>query len=198
MQIVKIQEEKKGKLLVHTDAFVFPIYKKEASLWGIEEGGELSDEKWRSLCEELLRKRVIRRAMYLLQQMDRTEAGLKRKLEENHYPGELVEDALAYVKSYHYVDDLRYASSYIRYHQNSKSRLQLKVALAGKGVPPSVIEQALDEEYEDCEEELIRRLLEKKHYDPEQMDRKEKYKIYQYLVRKGFSNSKIKQQMDLT
>lgn len=50
----------------------------------------------------------------------------------------------------------------------------------------------------DCEEELIQKFLEKKQYDPEQTDWKEKQKICQSLARKGFPISKIKRLMDLT
>mgnify|MGYP007060417027 FL=1 len=71
MRILEITKEKKGKILVHTDGVdCFPLYAKEADAWGVREGAELSDAKWQELCEEVLKKRVIRRAMYLLQQMD--------------------------------------------------------------------------------------------------------------------------------
>ena len=199
MRILEITKEKKGKILVHTDGVdCFPLYAKEADAWGVREGAELSDAKWQELCEEVLKKRVIRRAMYLLQQMDRTEAQLRRKLADGHYPEALIDAAVAYVESWHYIDDFRYACTYIRSRQSEKSRIQIKMALVQRGVPADLIDRALEEEYEDNEEELIARLLEKKHYDPEQMDRKEKYKIYQFLARKGFSISKIKRQMDLT
>ena len=199
MQILEITKEKKGKILVHTDGVdCFPLYEKEADAWGIREGAELSREKWEELCSEILKKRVIRRAMLLLQQMDRTESQLRRKLAEGHYPEELIDEAVAYVESWHYIDDFRYACTYIRCHQAEKSRIQLKLALVKRGVPSELIDRAFEEEYADNEEELIAKLLEKKHYDPEQMDQKEKYKICQFLLRKGFSISKIKRQMDLT
>ena len=136
--------------------------------------------------------------MYLLQQMDRTEAQLRRKLAEGHYPPELIDGAVAYVESYHYIDDFRYACTYIRFHQSQKSRLQLKLALLQRGVPAETAEHAIEEEYGDCEEELIQKFLEKKQYDPEQTDWKEKQKICQSLARKGFPISKIKRLMDLT
>ena len=105
---------------------------------------------------------------------------------------------MAYVESYHYIDDFRYACTYIRFHQSQKSRLQLKLALLQRGVSAETAEQAIEEEYGDCEEELIQKFLEKKQYDPEQTDWKEKQKICQSLARKGFLISKIKRLMDLT
>lgn len=198
MQILEIKKEKKGRLLICTDEMTFPLYEKEAADLHLTEGGELSREEWERLCREILDKRVIRRAMHLLQQMDRTEAQLRRKLRENHYPDALIDTAVEYVKSYHYIDDLRYAASFIRFHQSDKSRAQLKTALLSRGVPAQVIAQAMEETYEDHETELIRRLLEKKHYDPAQADQRETYRVYQYLLRKGFSNFQIKREMDLT
>lgn len=198
MQITDIITEKRGKLLVHTDeAGTFPIYRKEAAVYHIEEGAELTHEQWERLCSEVLKKRVIKRALYLLQKMDRTEAGLRRKLQENHYPEEVIDAAVDYLKSFGYIDDFRYASAYIRCHQSEKSRLQLEMLLQKRGVPSNVIEQALEEEYTDNEEQLIQKLLIKKHYDPEQMDQKEKYKIFQYILRRGFSGAQIKKQMEL-
>lgn len=198
MKITEIITEKKGKLLVHTDEVgIFPIYGKEAAVYHIEEGAELTHEQWERLCSEVLKKRVIRRALYLLQKMDRTEAGLRRKLRENHYPEQLIDVAVDYVKSYGYIDDLRYASAYIRCHQSEKSRLQLEMLLQKRGVSPDVIEQALEAEFTDNEEQLIQKLLMKKHYDSENMDQKEKYRIYQYILRRGFSGVEIKKQMGL-
>ncbi len=198
MRIREIKQEKKGKLLICTDEMVFPLYEKEAASWQLTEGGELDAETWNRLCRETLNKRVIRRAMFLLEKMDRTEFQLRRKLRDNHYPEELINVAVDYVKSFHYVDDLRYAENYIRFHQSDKSRLQLRTALQQRGVSSDLIAQAMEQAYEDHEEEMIRRFLDRKQYDPEHMDRKEKSRIYQYLVRKGFSNSQIMRQMDLT
>lgn len=198
MLIQKIEPDKKNRLLVYTDEIeVFPIYRSEAKAYRIEEGTELSEAEWNTLCEEVLKKRVIKRAMFLLQKMDRTEAGLRRKLKENRYPDFLIDSAVDYVKSYHYIDDLRYASSYICYHQSEKSRLQLKFDLQKKGVSSDLIEQAFEAEYRDNEDQLIDRLLEKKHYDAEKADQKEKMRVYQYLARRGFSGSAIRRRMGL-
>jgi len=198
MRITEIKQEKKGKLLIRTDEMVFPLYEKEVAAWHLTEGNELDAETWDRLCREVLQKRVIRRAMFLLEKMDRTEYQLRKKLRDNHYPEELVDVAVDYVKSYHYIDDLRYAENYIRFHQSDKSRLQLKAALQQRGVPADLAEQAMEEAYEDHEEEMIRKLLLRKQYDPEHMDREQKCRIYRYLLRKGFSNSQIMRQMDLT
>ena len=198
MQIEKISRGKRGKLTIRLEGGLsFPLYEKEAAKYRLEEGGFLADEEWNEICTEILEKRAKRRALYILQRMERTEYQLRQKLQENGYPEEIVQCAIDYVKSFHYVDDYRYACTYIRYHQSEKSRLQIKMKLYERGVPSDLIEAALEEEYSGEEEVLIERLLEKKHYDAETMDQKEKQKIYQYLMRRGFRSEAIRRQMKL-
>ena len=81
--------------------------------------------------------------MHLLEKQDRTEYQLREKLRQNEYPKEAVEQAIAYVKSYHYIDDLRYACSYVRYQKEKKSNRRLQQDLQKKGVAKEFIEQAL-------------------------------------------------------
>ncbi|MCP6059851.1 hypothetical protein NL388_31820, partial [Klebsiella pneumoniae] len=63
--------------------------------------------------EEILPKRAKIRAMHLLQKREYTVAQLKEKLEKGCYPERIIEDALDYVASFHYTDDLRFALQYI-------------------------------------------------------------------------------------
>ena len=198
MQIEEIIQGKKGKLIIRAEGGLsFPLYEKEAAKYRLTEGGTLTEQEWNEICSEILEKRAKRRAMYILQRMERTECQLRRKLQENGYPEEIVECAMDYVKSFHYVDDDRYACTYIRYHQSEKSRLQIKMKLYERGVPSDLIEQALEDEYTGEEDRLIDRLLEKKQYDADTMDQKEKQKIYQYLMRRGFRSDAIRQRMKL-
>ena len=47
---------------------------------------------------DVLRKAKLR-ALHLLEYMDRTEKGLRQKLEQSGYPTEVVDEAIRYVKS---------------------------------------------------------------------------------------------------
>ncbi len=136
-----------------------------------------------------------KKAMQLLERMDRTEQNLRRKLTEKDFTPDEVEDAIAYVKSYHYLDDKRYARTYVRFHGASKSSTRLYQDLLQKGIDKETAREAIDEAYEGDEDAQIRALLEKKHYDPN-MDRKEKQRIYAFLMRRGFPASKILRAME--
>lgn len=69
--------------------------------------------------------------------------------------------------------------------------------LLQKGIGKELIEQALEEEYQqENEQEQIRRWVEKKHYSGETADLKEKQKMYQFLMRKGFRSDDILHVLD--
>ena len=108
--------------------------------------------------------------MHLLEKQDRTERQLYDKLKQNGYPESCIESAIAYVKSYHYIDDFRYASTYIRYHQEKKSRQKLKMELMAKGIGRDLVDAALEEEYVSDDQKKIAELLQKRHYSFEDAD----------------------------
>ena len=135
-----------------------------------------------------------KKAMDLLLRMDRTEKNLRDKLREKEFSDEEIEDAVQYVKGFHYLDDERFAETYIRFHENEKSRLRLRQDLIRKGVDRELCEQKLRELYAGDEDAQIRYFLEKKQYSPD-MEEKEKRRIYAFLARKGFETAKIYQAM---
>ena len=139
--------------------------------------------------------RAKKRAMHLLERMDRTEHQLREKLMASEYPEEVIEEAIAYVKSFHYIDDKRYAENYTRYRKENLSRQQIKQKLMQKGVARETIELAIEEEYDTDETVHIRRLLEKKHYDSSLKDDGEFRRVYNYLLRRGFRSSDILKEM---
>ena len=192
MQIVEITEMSRGRIRIRLEnGTIFPLYRKEAAVFNISEGSELEVTAWDEICKTILQKRARKRAMYLLQKMDRTEQQLRAKRVQSEYPEEIVEDAIAYVRSYHYIDDVRYAENYVRCHQDTKSKMQIKIALTQKGVEREVIDHALEECLETDAEQLICRLLEKKRSNAETADEGERRRVYQYLARRGFRSSEI-------
>ena len=102
----------------------------------------------------------------------------------------MIEEALAYVEDYRYVDDLRFALNFIRGHADSRSRRRMEQDLLGRGIDKATLERAWTEWEEQGgeqdESEMIRALLRKKGFDREGADRKERQKMYGFLLRKGF------------
>lgn len=171
------------------------LYRSEAAQLSIEAQCSLTDENYDYLINEIVGKRAKKRAMHILEQMDRTEHQLREKLAKGEYPQECIDSAVEYVKKYRYLDDERFAYSYVRYHQEKLSRQQLSVKLSQKGVSKDIIAEALEMEYEADDGEKIRNLLSKRHFDPDNTDRQENNKIYQYILRRGFKSSDILKEM---
>lgn len=193
MLITQISELDKKRMMVRTDEGIsFALYKGEIRKFGLKEGQELTGEVYEEIRSEILIKRARKRAMFLLEKMDRTESQLRDKLRQSFYGEDIIEDAISYVKSYHYVDDSRYARTYVRYQKERKSRRQIKIDLMQKGVDREIIDLAIETEYEsETEQDLILKWVEKRHYSIGTSDIKEKQKMYQFLMRKGFRSEDI-------
>lgn len=193
MLVERIEESGKGKINVYLDdGRFFAVYRKEVRGRNLEPGAELTEGQLAEIYSSILVPRARKRAMHLLEQMDRTEAQLREKLRQNAYPEDIAEDAVAYVKKFHYIDDRRYALNYVRYRSQSKSRRQLSQELLRKGVSREIIEEIFSEEWgQEDETPKILGWLKKKHYDPASASLKDRQKIYQFLLRKGFRSDDI-------
>lgn len=202
MIISEIKELDKKRVKVYIDnEFAFVLYKGELRDYSIKEGQELSEASYQEIMDVVLPKRCKLRAMNLLQKKDYTEKQLHDKLSEGLYPREIIDDAIHYVKAYHYLDDERYARDYITYHMSIRSKNRIIQDLSGKGISKDIfmpiVEELYVEEDSDVELDQIKKLLSKKHYDSEQTEYKEKQKIMAFLLRKGFQMSDIRKAMDL-
>lgn len=192
LQVIAVKPLEKGKTRVRFDNGTEAVlYKGEIRRLGIEEGSIIKEDVFRTIMNEILGNRAKKRAMYLLEKQDRTEKQLYDKLKQNGYPEECIEAAISYVKSFHYIDDHRYAATYIRYHQEKKSRQKLKMELLSKGVSQDIIDTALEEEYVSDDRKKIADLLRKRHYSFEDADANEQRKNYRFLLSKGFQSSDI-------
>lgn len=196
MLVTEIAEITKSKVKICIDYQIsFALYKGELRKYGIKKEEELSEEIYNMILKEVLPKRAKLRCMNLLKSRDYTKFQLEQKLKQNNYPKEVIAEALRYVQSYGYIDDIRYAKNYIISANNSKSRKQITLDLMRKGISKEDIETAygLCEEEEPLveEESLIEKLLVKKHYCRQEATLQERQKIIRFLFRKGFSLDKI-------
>jgi len=197
MRITQVVELSKSRSKVYIEQeFAFVLYKGELRLYRIKEGEEIEKETYDTIMKEVLPKRAKLRAMNLLMSREYTTAQLAAKLRQGFYPEAVIQEALNYVASFHYTDDLRYAEDYITGHESTRSKRRIEQDLLNKGISCEMIEQAWNvwEEKGGCQDEaaMIERLLEKKNYHPEEADYKEQQKIFAFLLRKGFSGEQIR------
>ena len=198
MQIEQIVPlDKKRSRVCLDNGMVFALYKGEIRALALQEGQEVSAALYQEIYSGILLKRAKRRMLYLLGQMDRTEAQIRQKLQQGGYPEGIIEEAIAYAMDAHYMDDARSARTSVRSQQEKKSREQMRMSLYRKGIRRELAEQALESEYilED-EQELILKWVQKKNYPGETASLKEKRRICQFLMRKGFHMDDILHVLD--
>lgn len=185
----------KGRYKIEIDGqFRFVLYKGELHTYRIKEGEKISAKDLEEILTEILPKRAKLRSMNLLKSRMYTEHQIREKLKQGFYPEAVVDEAVEYVKSFHYIDDRRYVKDYIIYYSESRSRGRIEQDLFKKGIDKDLIyavyEEDLGEELPD-ETVLMEKLLKKKNYDRDHAGYQERQKMGAFLYRKGFSLDKI-------
>lgn len=144
--------------------------------------------------DELLQAK--KKAMSLLKYMDRTEWQLRDKLAAKGFSEEAVEGAVDYVKSFHYLDDYRYAVHFVELHYEQRSRQRMRQDLYQRHVPEEYIDLALESICEN-DDVALQEALRKITKGETEYSYEEKQKIAGKLYRKGFRLGDIKRVLDM-
>lgn len=194
MRIERVEFLNKRKCKVFTDEdFAFLLYNWELEKYGIFENGTLETETLNEI-KILMGSRARERAMNLLKVQDRTECEMSRRLLQDGYPDDVIQETIIFLKEYNFIDDTRYASNYIQIHGKKKSKAELKLYLQRKGMPRDIITEQLEMSEHDSGD-AIRTLLEKKHYKAGETSPEQERKLIAYLMRRGFSWDDIRHEM---
>lgn len=135
----------------------------------------------------------------LLSRRELSVANLRARLLDREHPPEEVDAAIARLLDTRALDDARVARAFARTSASVKGRGRLRVMreLSQIGIAKDVAGEALAEVYGDLDERsLITRALQKKmrgnaSLQPRRMTRAENARLYQYLMRQGFSPAAI-------
>lgn len=197
MKVTQIEEFTKSRVRITVDEEItFVLYKSEQHKFHIRPDEEIEETNLRIILEELLPKRARLRAMNLLKNREYTVKQLHDKLKQGGYPESVIGDALDYVGSFRYTDDLRYAVNFIRNHQGDRSRRRIEQDLTGRGIERNLLEKAWAEwEGEggsQNEQAMIQALLAKKGFDSQTAAPRDRQKMFAFLMRKGFSGEQVR------
>ena len=136
------------------------------------------------------RKKAREKALRLLEHMDRTKKGLSDRLRQAGFSEETAEDAIEYVESFGYLDDERYARTYIAGRIHQKSRKKIMAELGQRGIDRETACRAWEEAqelWEPDERLVLKGTVLKKYPENSRLDEKEMRRLYGFLVRRGFS-----------
>ena len=137
------------------------------------------------------RQRVFQRAAKLLAAKQRSVEELRERLLEGRGATKAnVEEVIARLREYGYLDDAKFAQSYasLRVRERPIGRRRLQRDLWLKKVDKQTIETALDEVFESTpEEELIDRAIAKRvRLRGKPKSREDAKKLFDHLLRQGF------------
>ena len=131
-----------------------------------------------------------KKAMSLLNHSDRTRWELQDRMERAGFSEEIIADAIAYVESFHYIDDLRYARRFADIYRETRSIARIRQDLKKRHVPEEYIDIALEEiAYDDSA--ALAREVQKLCRGGGGFTYEEKEKMAAKLYRKGFRTEDI-------
>ena len=135
MRITYVEKTGRKKVRVTMDdGESFVVSERDWESFGGKAGEDLEDELILKLYREYMLPRAKFRALNLLKVRDRSRQELAQRLKMDGYPESVIKDTMAYVDSYHYLDDARFARNYVDYRGSRKSRRELEYELKMKGI----------------------------------------------------------------
>ena len=200
MIVTELKDFKSNKVKVSLDnGIAFVLYKGDLSKYKIYMDAEIDEKTLESITGELLPKRAMARALKLITGRDITENDLRNKLKADMYSDEVIDTVLDKLKDENLINDDRFVRGFIESKSSKKSKRDIIIALSSKGINSDFAESIYNELYESGElsdeKELIHKLLEKRHFDPENISYEDAQKEVKYLLNKGFSFDSIRSVM---
>lgn len=191
MIVTGLEDYNKNRIKISLDNETeFLLYKGEVKKYCLKQNDFISDETY-NLIMEMLYGRARERALYLLDDSYKTEKQVRDKLKNGQYPEQIINRVIENLKEYNLINDLNYASVYIEYKADKKSKKQIIQDLYVKGISKDNIDMAFDES-EYSEEVSLYRILEKRISKYPLNEKKDLQKLYQYLIGKGYGYSNVK------
>lgn len=148
----------------------------------------------------MTRNDAFNAALRLLKTRERSEKELASRLQRKGFEADEVTTAIERCREYGYVDDARFARCKARQLLSSGravgGRLRRELQIAGVG--EDLAEQTLAELKEDFKEEtLLAELLERRFasFDYGQADDREKRRVVNYFLRRGFALATVLEQL---
>ena len=181
-----VQKKNSKRVNVYLDGeFAFGLYRDTAA-W-LEIGQILSDEKIKKLLDEDQKADVYAKALDYISYRPRTVYETSRKLSEEGFDEELINETLSRLLDNGLLDDEKFAEQWVEERQSLKpgSKRSLRYELHKKGIPDHLIQSAT-EDVDDFQSAY--EIAEKRLYRYEGLSKFEfRQKLGNYLAGKGYS-----------
>lgn len=195
MQVTAITEQKRdtGRYNIFIDgAYAFALPMQDILYFKIKEGQEIAEDTVAFIRKNLIYIKAQDTALRMIGYKMRTVQEIQQKLAEKEFAEDVIADVLAFLEKYGYADDREYCRKFIRerLRLQPKGAYALRMELRQKGVARGLIEEVLAETELDEERDALR-WLEKKTKGIFPATPKEKKRLVDFLLRRGYSYSVI-------
>ena len=129
---------------------------------------------------------------------DRTEKEIRTKLKEKNFDENTIEEEIEFLSNYGYINDKRYAEHFTADAINIKKwgKSRIRAELLRRGVERFVIDDAIEEAFAETEDDRLYTEMEKRYKDADFSNMKERTRIFNFYLRRGFSPDEIKGAMN--
>lgn len=134
----------------------------------------------------------------LIELCDRTEKELRGKLLEKGYDENIIEDEIAFLKDYGYINDARYAQRFVSDALNLKKwgKIRIRTELLRKGVQGEIVDNAIEDAFCEESDDRLFDMMQKRFKDSDFGNIKERNRIFNFYMRRGFTPDEIKGAMN--
>lgn len=129
---------------------------------------------------------------------DRTEKEIREKLTQKGYDEIIIEDETEFLKSYGFINDLRYTERFTHDAINIKKwgKARIKTELLRKGIEREIIENTIEDIFSELDDDRIFTEMQKRFKNSDFSNMKERTRIFNFYLRRGFSPDEIKGAMN--
>lgn len=183
------QIKDKNRLNVYIDGkFVCGIGLETAIKYKLKVGVSLTKERLLEIEFDSEKTKAIEKATAYISRAMKTEKQLTDYLAKKGYGTAVISFTLDKLKSYGYIDDVKYAVAYIKTYSKKKGEKLIKYELKQKGISDEDFSLAIKEQapFEDACFSVAEKYMARKEKTRENLA-----KLYKYLLSKGFSYDQV-------
>ena len=192
MLVTAITQQKKDQTRYNVfidGEYAFALPMQDILYFKLKEGREVPEETIEYIKNSLIYIKAQDTALHYIGYKMRTVKEIRMKLEEKEFSEDITERVIEFLEKYGYADDREYCRKYIRekLRMKPKSGYALKIELKQRGISSRIIDEVMAETEVDEEGDAFRWLERKSRGIWPPQDDKQKKKLYDFLLRKGYS-----------
>ncbi len=194
MQITKIERASKKKPLYHLyneDLLLMTVSEETLLHFHLQKGMEVNDVLLQDIHAFDQLQRCLEQAYRFLSRRGHFRKELQRKLKQKGYEAEITDQALQFLQSKGYLDDLQLMVQFVQdaIHLKRYGPNLIKSKLLERGLSATAIDQTLEEHYpRDLQQQVCRELANKKWTSLKNSGKENlKQKLAAFLQQRGFT-----------